>query len=98
MRPTVSIRELNQATSAVVRRVADTQQSMVILSNNVPTGVVLSPADPVSGVLAELVASGRAVAPTTVNGMAVGPPVGSARHEMDVAAALAAERDEDNRW
>lgn len=91
----VSIRELNQHTSDVVRRVAADHRPRAILSRSAPTGVVLCPAHPRSGVLESLVATGRAV-PPGVPAAPVAPP--HSGEGVDVAAALAADRDADERW
>jgi prevent-host-death family protein len=95
MDDTVSMRELNQKTSEVVRKVATTRHALTITSSGKPVGVQLVPIGRGQGVLDQLVASGRAVAPT-VHGPAVAPP---ARGDtaVNVAEALAADRDEE-RW
>ncbi|GAA4857735.1 hypothetical protein GCM10023222_05560 [Saccharopolyspora cebuensis] len=89
------MRDLNQRTSEVVRRIAAERHAVEITSNGEPTGVQLVPVSRGPAVLDQLVAAGRATAPT-VHGPITAPPP-SAGDPVDVAAALAAERDEE-RW
>lgn len=61
-------------------------------SNNKPVGVQLVPVERGLRVLDQLVAAGRATAPA-VHGPITAPPEHDA--EVDAAAALAADRDEE---
>lgn len=88
------MRDLNQRTSEVVQGVAVTRHTLTITSNGKPVGVELVPATRGPGILDQLVAAGRATAPT-VHGPIKAPA--DRVSEVDVAAQLAADRDEE-RW
>jgi prevent-host-death family protein len=95
MEHTVSMRELNQKTSEVVREVATTRRAVTITSSGKPVGVQLVPVERGPEVLDQLVAAGRAIAPTVRSPLVVPPTRGDAA--VDVGEALAADRDEE-RW
>lgn len=93
----VSIRDLNQNTSKVIHEVAAHHRRLTVTSSGVEVGVALVPIERGPAVLEELVAAGRASAPT-VRGPIAAPP----RHDqdvtdIDVATALADDREEE-RW
>lgn len=89
------MRELNQKTSEVVREVATTGHALTITSNGKPVGVQLVPVERGQQILDQLVAAGRAIAPTLRGPLTVPPARGDER--LDVAQALAADREEE-RW
>ncbi len=90
----ISMRDLNQNTSEVVREVAATGRSVTITSNGNPIGVQLVPTSRAAGALDELVARGRASSPAVHGTIPMLP-----EHDTttDTASALAADRDEE-RW
>jgi prevent-host-death family protein len=89
----VSVRELNQRTSAVLKDVAQ-GAAVTITSDGRPVARLVPIGHAAPEVLDRLVAAGRAVAPTIAGPIQVPPGYGE---ETDVAAALAADRDQE-RW
>lgn len=90
---TIGVRELNQRTSAVVKRVRD-GECITVTDHGKPVAYLV-PVQPNVGLLDQLVASGRAVAPNVVGPFPLPPVFGDPA--VDVAAELAASRDEE-RW
>jgi prevent-host-death family protein len=86
----VSIRELNQRTSAVLHEVAG-GVAITITSDGRPVARLV-PIGGASSVLAALVAAGRARAPTLGGAMPMPPVCGS--ETLDVAALLVAGRED----
>lgn len=89
----VSVRELNQRTSAVLSEVAG-GVAVTITSAGRPVAR-LAPIRGDPSALDELVATGRATAPAVMGPIPMPPAYGS--ETLDVAAALAADREE-QRW
>nr|MDT0661348.1 type II toxin-antitoxin system prevent-host-death family antitoxin [Micromonospora sp. DSM 115978] len=87
------MRELNQHTSRVLARVR-AGETVEVTDRGVPVAR-LTPITGGGGVLARLVAEGRAVAPTALGPVPAPPVLGDP--EVDVAAQLAASREEE-RW
>jgi prevent-host-death family protein len=85
----VPLRELNQHTSAVIATVAR-GVSVVITRNGRPVARMV-PVAPAVPALDQLVATGRAIAPS-VRGHVPSPPVRGA-DGVDLARALSADRD-----
>lgn len=92
----MSIRELNQHTSEVVRKVVTAGRPVTITSSGTPVRVALVPVERGPEVLDRLVATGRATPPSVRSPVIV--PAGDADPEFDVAAALVADRDEEHRY
>lgn len=89
----IGVRELNQNTSQVLARVSG-GETVEITDRGRPIARLV----PVSGdrsMLADLVAAGRAVAPTGGGPVPLPPNLGD--EDVDVAAGLAGMRDEE-RW
>ena len=89
----VSVRELNQRTSAVLSEVAG-GAALTITSSGRPVARLV----PIRGepsALDDLVATGRASAPAVMGPVPIPPAYGS--ETLDVAAALAGDREE-QRW
>ena len=89
MEKRVPLRELNQHTSTVIDTVAR-GASVVITRNGSPVARMV-PVSPTTFGLDQLVATGRATAPT-VRGPMVPPPVGGG-DGIDMARALSADRE-----
>ncbi len=85
----VPLRELNQHTSAVIETVAR-GASVVITRNGRPVARMV-PVAPTAPGLDQLVATGRATAPS-VRGQILSPPV-RGDDGIDLARALSADRD-----
>ncbi|MHB8620041.1 MAG: type II toxin-antitoxin system Phd/YefM family antitoxin [Chloroflexota bacterium] len=85
----VSVRELNQQTSAVLTEVAR-GEAVVVTSGGKPVARLV-PTNEQSPALMHLVQMGRAAAPTIVGPLAL-PPSYAAEAD-DVAAALVADRE-----
>ncbi|MEU4740005.1 type II toxin-antitoxin system prevent-host-death family antitoxin [Actinosynnema sp. NPDC023658] len=92
-RSTVGVRELNQRTSAVLKRVRDGER-ITVTEHGKPVAYLV-PVQPGTGLLDRLVAAGQAVAPTRTGPVAMPPDWGDA--DVDVAAELVAAREEE-RW
>ena len=91
---TVSVRELNQNTSGVLVRV-QAGEELVVTVNGRPVAR-LTPISPERAYLDQLVAEGRAIAPTEDVPFAFAPWTGEP--DLDLAAELAAERENEERW
>jgi prevent-host-death family protein len=89
----IGVRELNQNTSQVLARVSG-GETVEITDRGRPIARLV-PVDGDRTVLARLVASGRAAAPTSSGPVPLPPKLGD--DSVDVAAALAEMRDEE-RW
>ncbi|MFI9382579.1 type II toxin-antitoxin system Phd/YefM family antitoxin [Kutzneria sp. NPDC052558] len=89
----IPIRDLNQQTSAIVAR-AQRGETLAITSNG-RVVAQLVPVEPVTLFLDVLVSEGRAASPTVTGPIPLPVPVGDPT--VDVAAELAAARDEE-RW
>lgn len=89
----IGVRELNQHTSQVLARVSG-GESIEITDRGKPVARLV-PVDDDTSVLARLVATGRATAPTNTGPIALPPRLGDPT--IDAAAELAAMRDEE-RW
>lgn len=87
------MRELNQNTSQVLARVRG-GETIEITDRGHPVARLV-PVDDDSSLLARLVASGRAVAPTSTGPVPLPPRLGDPT--VDAAAELAAMREEE-RW
>ncbi|MFD1150188.1 type II toxin-antitoxin system Phd/YefM family antitoxin [Saccharothrix hoggarensis] len=90
---TIGVRELNQRTSAVLRRVRAGER-ITVTEHGEPVAYLV-PVQPNTDVLDRLVAAGQAIAPTRTGPLALPPDWGDA--DVDVAAELVAARDEE-RW
>lgn len=90
----MSVRELNQRTSAVLKEVTE-GMAVTITSDGRPVARLVPIGRPASEVLDRLVATGGAVAPILAGPIRVPPAYGD--EETDVAAALAEDRAEE-RW
>jgi prevent-host-death family protein len=86
----VSVRELNQRTSAVLKDVA-TGTAVTITSDGRPVARLVPIGGAAPELLDRLVATGRATAATVTGPIPVPPTYGD--EEKDVAAALVADRD-----
>lgn len=89
----IGVRELNQNTSQVLARVSG-GETLEITDRGHPIARLVPVGDDTS-TLARLVAAGRATVPTSVGPVPLPPKLGD--DGVDVAAALAAMRDEE-RW
>ena len=89
----IGVRELNQNTSQVLARVSG-GETVEITDRGRPIARLVPVGDERSA-LAKLVASGRAVAPTSAGPVPLPPKLGD--DNVEVAATLAAMRDEE-RW
>jgi prevent-host-death family protein len=89
----IGVRELNQNTSQVLARVSG-GESIEITDRGRPIARLVPVGDDRSS-LAKLVATGRAVAPTSTGRVPLPPKLGE--DNVDVAATLASMRDEE-RW
>ncbi|MEV0938842.1 type II toxin-antitoxin system Phd/YefM family antitoxin [Micromonospora wenchangensis] len=89
----IGVRELNQNTSQVLARVSG-GETLEITDRGRPIARLV-PVGNDRSVLAKLVSAGRAVAPTGGGPMPLPPKLGD--ENVDVAASLAAMRDEE-RW
>ncbi|WFE57446.1 type II toxin-antitoxin system prevent-host-death family antitoxin [Micromonospora sp. WMMD712] len=89
----IGVRELNQNTSQVLARVSR-GETVEITDRGHPIARLVPVGDDRS-TLARLVAAGRAVAPTGGGPVPLPPKLGD--EDVDVAATLAAMRDEE-RW
>jgi prevent-host-death family protein len=87
----VPIRELNQRTSAILNDVA--AGAVIVITRSGRPVARLVPIDRDTAVLNDLVAGGRAIAAELPGPMPLPPVYGDP--ELDVAAALAADRDEE---
>lgn len=89
----IGVRELNQNTSQVLARVSG-GETVEITDRGRPVARLV-PISTDASTLARLVATGRAVAPSATGPVALPPHLGDP--DVDVAAELAAMRDEE-RW
>lgn len=89
----IGVRELNQNTSQVLARVSG-GESIEITDRGHPIARLVPVGDDRSS-LANLIAAGRAVAPTSTGRVPLPPKLGD--DNVDVAATLASMRDEE-RW
>lgn len=87
------MRELNQDTSQVLARVSG-GETIEVTDRGRPVARLV-PIQPEQSVLSQLVAAGRAVAPTVTGPIPLPPVLGDPT--VDAAAELAAARDEE-RW
>ncbi|WP_033436235.1 type II toxin-antitoxin system Phd/YefM family antitoxin [Saccharothrix sp. NRRL B-16314] len=90
---TIGVRELNQRTSAVLKRVRDGER-ITVTEHGKPVAYLV-PVQPGADLLDQLVAAGQAIAPARRGPVVMPPDWGDA--EVDVAAELVAARDEE-RW
>ena len=89
----IGVRELNQNTSQVLARVSS-GETVEITDRGHPIARLVPVGDDTSA-LARLVATGRAVSPTSTGPVPLPPKLGD--EDVDVATTLAAMRDEE-RW
>jgi prevent-host-death family protein len=87
----IGVRELNQQTSRVIERVK--RGEIVEITDRGQLVARLVPVTSIPEPLEQLVGEGRAVAPTTTGPLPLPPVLGDA--DVDVAAALAAMREEE---
>ncbi|MCC8247544.1 type II toxin-antitoxin system Phd/YefM family antitoxin [Saccharothrix luteola] len=90
---TIGVRELNQRTSAVLKRVQGGER-ITVTEHGKPVAYLV-PVQPGTDLLDSLVAAGQATAPTRTGPVVMPPDWGDAG--VDVAAELVAARDEE-RW
>jgi prevent-host-death family protein len=89
----IGVRELNQNTSQVLARVSG-GETIEITDRGRPVARLV-PVDGETSTLNRLVTSGRAIAPSSSGPLPLPPRLGDP--QLDVAASLAAMRDEE-RW
>ncbi|PSL55402.1 prevent-host-death family protein [Saccharothrix carnea] len=90
---TIGVRELNQRTSAVLKRVRGGER-ITVTEHGEPVAYLV-PVQSDADVLDRLVAAGQAIAPSRTGALVMPPDRGDA--DVDVAAELVAARDEE-RW
>ncbi len=90
----IPVRELNQNTSAVMRRVQTGEELLISVSGKPVARLV--PLDPAEDQLRLLALKGEAVLATRTSPLTRPPVIGDP--EFDSAAAYAQQRDEDERW
>ncbi|MFD0200099.1 MULTISPECIES: type II toxin-antitoxin system Phd/YefM family antitoxin [Saccharothrix] len=90
---TIGVRELNQRTSAVLKRVRGGER-ITVTEHGEPVAYLV-PVQSDADVLDRLVAAGQAIVPSRTGALVMPPDWGDA--DVDVAAELVAARDEE-RW